>query len=123
MPVKIARFALNAETPHDDLYLSSAHALYINGLLVAAKDLVNGRSVTYDYSNPSNVFQYYHVELSNHDVIIAEGAPAETYRRSNSRHLFDDAEEYERMYGSRRQLHASICSHYFVARRPTGVVV
>jgi hypothetical protein len=101
VPVKISRFALSAETPHDDLYLSPAHALYINGVLVAAKDLVNGRSITQHYSGPSNVFQYYHVELSNHDVIFAEGAAAETLQGSRSnRQSFDNADEYERMYAA-----------------------
>ena len=43
--VKVARFALDGQTPHSNLYLSLGHALYLRGLLIPVKDLVNGRSI------------------------------------------------------------------------------
>ena len=39
------------------------------------------------------------LELEDHDVVLAEGAAAETYG-GDSRHGFDNAEEYERLYGT-----------------------
>ena len=45
MPIRIARFALDEQTPHTDLYLSPWHALFIDGVLMPVKDLVNGTSI------------------------------------------------------------------------------
>ena len=47
LPVRIRRNALDAETPKRDLFVSRGHALYIDGLLVRAADLVNGRSIAF----------------------------------------------------------------------------
>src|SRR4026208_1768173 len=43
-PIRISRFALDDQTPHRDLYVSPAHGIYIDGVLVRAKHLVNGRT-------------------------------------------------------------------------------
>ena len=45
-PVKIARGAFNGDLPHSDLYVSCQHRFFINGLLIPARDLINGRSIT-----------------------------------------------------------------------------
>jgi hypothetical protein len=42
---------------------------------------------------------YYHIELEDHDVVLAEGAGAETYA-GDDHYGFDNAEEYERLYGT-----------------------
>ena len=99
VPVKIARFALNGETPHKELFLSPAHALYFNGLLIPVKHLINRHSITEYQSSDLYILQYYHVELSSHDVIFAEGAPVETYQANANRQAFDNAEEYFERYG------------------------
>ena len=36
----------------------------------------------------------FHVELETHDVIIAEGAPSETFIDNDSRAVFHNAHEY-----------------------------
>jgi hypothetical protein len=97
-PVRIARFALDGQTPHADLYLSPAHAIYLYGLLIPAKHLVNGRSITANHHGDALALNYYHIELDTHDVVLAEGALAETYG-GNNRFAFDNAEEYEELYG------------------------
>jgi hypothetical protein len=43
--------------------------------------------------------KYYHIDLEHHDVVFAEGAPAETHL-GNSHLAFDDGEEYVRLYGA-----------------------
>jgi hypothetical protein len=98
-PVKVARFALDGRTPHNDLYLSRGHALYLYGLLVHVEDLVNGRTITADQCADALTLDYYHIELEDHDVVLAEGAAAETFA-GEDHHGFDNAEEYERLYGS-----------------------
>ena len=98
-PVKIARFALDDNTPHADLYLTGGHALYLYGLLIPAKDLINDRSITGNHHATALTLNYYHIELEEHDAIFAEGAPAETYA-GKDREAFGNAEEYERLYGA-----------------------
>jgi hypothetical protein len=98
-PVKVSRFALDGQTPHADLYLSAGHAIYLQGLLIPVKDLVNGRSIIAGQHASALTLDYYHIELEDHDVVLPEGAPAETFG-GDSRYGFDNAEEYERLYGS-----------------------
>ena len=45
-------------------------------------------------------FVYDHVELSEHALILAEGAPAESFVDNISRMAFDNWEEHEALYGS-----------------------
>jgi hypothetical protein len=99
LPVKLARFALNDRTPHADFYLSPGHALYLYGLLIPVGHLVNGRSIVAGQHADALTLDYFHIELEDHDVVLAEGAAAETYG-GESRHGFDNAEEYERLYGT-----------------------
>jgi hypothetical protein len=99
-PVKIARGAFNGDLPYRDLYVSGHHCLYINGLLIPARDLVNGRSITLLSSMEADVLEYLHIELEDHDVILANGAPAETLEGTVDRADFDNFDEYVTLYGA-----------------------
>jgi Hint domain len=98
-PVKVARFALDGQTPHTDLYLSPGHAIYLYGVLIPVEDLVNGRSIIAHQHSDAVTLDYYHIELEDHDVVLAERAAAETFA-GEDHYGFDNAEEYERLYGS-----------------------
>jgi len=100
-PIRIARGAFNGDLPHSDLYMSCAHRLLINGLLIPAGDLVNGESITRLRSTGSDVLEYLHLELEEHDVILANGAPAETLDGNVGRADFDNFDEYVARYGAR----------------------
>lgn len=89
LPVRIARSALGHLVPHTDLFVSSMHGLYIDGLLIPAVSLVNGRSIVRCRSIDSDTIEYFHIELDKHDVIFAEGAPTETLLAGNER-AFDN---------------------------------
>ncbi len=91
LPVIIEAGALAAATPKTRLTLSPDHALYIDGILVQAKDLVNGVSIR--QSTTARRVTYFHVELECHDILFAEGAPAESYLDTGHRGLFDNADE------------------------------
>jgi hypothetical protein len=99
-PVKIARGAFNGELPHSDLYVSRCHRLFINGLLIPAGDLVNGRSIARLSAMEANVLEYLHIEIEGHDVILANGAPAETLEGNADRADFDNFDEYVALYGA-----------------------
>ena len=51
-------------------------------------------------TNVPSTFVYYHVELANHALILAEGAPAETFIDNVDRMAFENWEEHERLYGA-----------------------
>ena len=93
-PVLITKGAFGDGMPRTDLRVSPHHAFYFDGVLVRAKDLVNGLNVKRETNHAANELRYFHVELDRHDVIFAEGALAETYRVQNAnRVLFDNAPE------------------------------
>jgi uncharacterized repeat protein (TIGR03803 family) len=77
-PVVVRRDAIADGVPHRDLYLTRGHSLLIDGVLIPVEGLVNHRSIA--WVKQLGVVEYYHPELDGHDVILAEGAPAETYR-------------------------------------------
>jgi hypothetical protein len=78
LPVKVARSAFGPLCPHTDLFLSEAHAVHLDGLLIPVVNLVNGRTIVKCSSFGEAAIEYFHIELAAHDVIFAEGVPAET---------------------------------------------
>jgi len=99
MPIRISRHAFDQRTPHSDLYLSPNHALYIDGVLIRAKDLVNGLSIAPSLPADRQIIEYFHIVLDTHEVVFAEGAPAETFLLRDSNHeSFTNFAEYTRLY-------------------------
>ena len=100
MPVRVSKDAFGKGSPHRDLYLSRAHMMYLNGVLIPVGDLINGKTVAL-VDVPGDQLVYYHVELETHDVLIAEGAPCESFLTTDRKLLaFDNADEYYALYGT-----------------------
>ena len=95
----MARSALADNVPHAHLYLSPLHALFIDGVLIQVAPLVNGTSIIPAASEGMKDIEYFQIELATHEVILAEGAPVETYLNTNGREHFTNFVEYERLYG------------------------
>jgi hypothetical protein len=95
-PICIKAGALGDGTPRRDLHLSARHALFLDGLLIPVECLVNGSSVV-RCGCPDTV-EYFHIELSSHDVILAEGAPAESFVDCDNRGIFHNAHEFALLY-------------------------
>jgi len=98
-PVKISRFAIDGKAPHSDLYISPAHAIYLDGILIRASNLVNGVTIVADARPEALSLIYLHIELDTHEAILAEGLAVESYLRDNP-DAFDNMDEYVRLYGS-----------------------
>lgn len=85
-PVRITAHAFGPGEPARDLILSPDHALYLSGVLIPVKHLINGRSIRQE--NWTRV-TYYHVELPHHDILLAEGLAAESYLDTGQRTAFN----------------------------------
>ncbi len=96
LPVCVHAGALADGVPARDLWISPHHALYLEGVLIEAKDLVNGVSIT--QAKKVERVDYFHIELESHDVIFAEGAPAESFIDNDSRIMFHNASEFFVLY-------------------------
>jgi hypothetical protein len=97
MPIRIARSALGPSVPHADLYISEQHALLIDGVLVAAGNLVNDTTITRYDAQELDQLEFFHIKLERHNAIYAEGAPTETLLAVDES-AFNFA-EYLRQYG------------------------
>ena len=90
-PVIVRKGALADNVPNADLRMTMAHGLYIDDVLIPVEFLVNHRSILWD--DHAQEVELYHVELDRHDIVIANGAPAESYRDDGNRWLFHNANE------------------------------
>lgn len=99
--IRVAAGALGDGLPARDLTLTADHALLLDGILVNAGALVNGTTITEVADLPERV-TVYHVETADHDIILAEGTPSETFIDYAARRSFDNHAEYVALYGEDR---------------------
>jgi Hint domain len=97
LPVRVARSALGPEAPRADLYITRGHALFIDGILVPAYNLVNGKTITIYDADDLDELEYFHIKLRSHDVIFAEDTPCETLLTVDENAV--NFAEYLRKYG------------------------
>jgi Hint domain len=120
LPICIKAGALDDRVPTRDLWVSPHHAMYFEddgGVLIEAKDLVNGVAIV--QAESVEKVDYFHVELDSHDVIIAEGALAETFVDDDSRAMFHNAQDYRSLYPDA----AAAAVRYCAPRRDDGHAV
>lgn len=82
-PVIVRRGALDGRVPTRDLRVTPGHSFLFGDVLIPIGKLVNGGSVAWDRA--ARTVKLFHVELDVHAVILAEGAPAESYRDDGNR--------------------------------------
>lgn len=104
-PVRVRADAFGPGRPHRDLLLSPDHAVFVDGVLIPIRYLLNGATVAQE--SVARV-TYYHVELDHHDVLLAEGLPAESYLDTGNRGAFANG-------GGPVQIHPEFALHRWEA--------
>jgi hypothetical protein len=84
-PVRVSPDAFGPGLPHTTLHVSPDHAVFVAGVLVPIRYLLNHATIR---QIRNDTVEYWHVELDRHDVLIAEGLPAESYLDTGNRHAF-----------------------------------
>jgi YVTN family beta-propeller protein len=97
LPIRVRKDALADNVPSRDLMLSPDHAIFFDEILVQAGALVNGVSIVRETRVPEK-FVYYHVELDEHALLVAENTPVESFVDNSDRLAFDNWAEHETLY-------------------------
>ena len=95
-PIRFRAGSLGEDLPRRDLLVSPEHAMFLDGLLIPARCLMNGTTIVQERGLAR--VDYFHVELDSHDVLLAEGAASESYLDDDSRGMFHNASEYAELY-------------------------
>ena len=101
MPIRIAPHAFGDARPKRPLMLSPDHAVFVDGVLIPIRFLLNDETIAQVKVNATT---YYHLELRKHDVVLAEGLPVESYLETGGRDAFDNG-------GGAIQLHPEFAPH------------
>jgi hypothetical protein len=88
-PIIVRKGALGDNVPHRDLCVTKGHSIFLDDVLIPVECLVNHRSIRWD--DRAQEVAIFHIELPTHDVLLANGAPAESYRDDGNRWLFQNA--------------------------------
>ncbi len=100
MPVRFVAGSLGDGLPNADLTVTADHGMLVDGVICHASALVNGTTITrVPLAEMGKTFTVYHIETENHEIILANGAPAETFIDNVSRRAFDNFAEFEALYG------------------------
>jgi len=104
-PVRIVKDAFGEGLPMADLCLSPDHSVYVDGVMIPADKLINGKTI---YQEECVQVTYFHVELPKHEAIYAEGLPAETYLDTSetNRAFFNQNQGDSKVFGTAEQMPA-----------------
>jgi len=109
-PVRVRAGAFGPGAPRRDLFLSPDHALFIDGVLIPVKYLIDGVAIA---QVKRQSVTYWHVEVPHHAVLLAEGLPCESFLDAGTR---DDD-------GAVRPRRADYASHVWEAEGYAPLVV
>jgi hypothetical protein len=123
-PVRIRAGALSDGLPHSDLTVTADHGMLVRGVICHAGALVNGTTITrVPLAEMGEVYTVFHIETEAHEIILANGAPAETFIDNVSRRVFDNFAEFEALYGDVPEMEELPLPRAMNARQvPAGIV-
>ncbi len=105
-PVRVRADAFGPGTPARDLRLSPDHAVFVDGVLIPVRYLLNGATIVQERAES---IDYWHVELGSHDVLLAEGLTCESYLDTGNRVSFANG-------GGAMQMHADFALKVWEAK-------
>ncbi len=85
-PIRILKDAFAPRVPHRDLLVTPEHCILTEAGLTPARMLVNGASILIDRGIAE--YDYFHVELDRHAILLSENLATESYLDSGNRDLF-----------------------------------
>jgi len=114
LPVRVRAHAFGPGRPGRDVVLSPDHAVYFSGVLIPVRCLVDGHSVVRESVGSVT---YWHVELDAHDVILADGLPAESFLDTGNRGAFENGSSAVQLHPdfAARRREAAACAKLVVA--------
>jgi hypothetical protein len=107
LPIVVRAGALAPAIPARDLCLSPRHALFLDGVLVPVELLVNSQTIL--QAEAVDRVDYFHLEFEAHELILAEGAPAESYVECDNRQGFHNAQEFAALYPDDKRRSFAYC--------------
>ena len=96
-PIRIEANTFGPGLPSRSLFLSPDHGVYFNEVLIPVKYLINGDTIA---RVQVDAVTYYHVELTSHDIVLAEGLPTESYLDCGDRNSFANGPSAVRLFAS-----------------------
>ena len=108
LPICFKAGCIGPDQPRRDLWVSPNHAMFLEGVLIEARDLINGASII--QAERVERVDYFHLELDAHDIILADGAWSESFVDDDSRAIFQNAREYATLYPYLRAKPAHYCA-------------
>ncbi len=94
-PVRVRAGAFSDRQPLRDLWLSPDHAVFLDGVLIPVRHLVNGTTIA---QVPVPSVTYFHVELPHHGILLAERMPCESYLDLGNRACFENGGHTVRLH-------------------------
>ncbi|MGI3186019.1 Hint domain-containing protein [Nioella aestuarii] len=124
MPVRFAAGSLGDGLPHSDLTVTADHGMLVDGVICHAGALVNGTTITQvPLAEMGETYTVYHIETDAHEIILANGASAETFIDNVSRRVFDNYNEFEALYGDVPEMEELPYPRAMSARQVPGHIV
>lgn len=108
IPVTFEKGSLGHNLPKRALTVSPLHAMFVEGYLIPAHCLVNGGSI--HCGTIGERVEYIHIELESHDLLLAEGAPSESFVDDGSRGMFHNAGTFAELYPEAETVEAVYCA-------------
>ncbi|MBV9811949.1 MAG: Hint domain-containing protein, partial [Acetobacteraceae bacterium] len=92
-PVRVRAGAFGEARPRRDLWLSPEHAVLVTlpeagEVLIPVRHLIDDAAIVQECLP---AVTYWHVELESHDILLADGLPAESWLDTGNRAMFENA--------------------------------
>jgi antigen 43 len=88
--VRVTRGAFAENVLHTDLLITPEHSVFVDGVFVPVRLLINGGIIARDQN--MDRYTYFHVELDQHGILIANGLTTESYLDTGNRRQFANSD-------------------------------